>query len=368
MAIVDFDAQGVIFGWNRASEVLFGFTAAEAIQKSVHDLVFFDAPRIFNDAGSPPENSKTIRLTCVHKDGRRLECEWHISALKSDSGESWGSCAYIRDVTAEVQTAEAFKQQTVLLRRILDNMPIVLWTCDINGIFTLSDGSGLKTIGLERNQVVGLNVFELYASVEVLLPRIREALAGTPSIFPTEVANRHWDNRLIPALREDGTIEGILAISWDITERVAAERDLHQKIDLIATQERAIRTLSTPIMRIWREVLALPLVGTIDGARAEQILGTLLEAVVREQAQFVIMDMTGIGQVDNSTAEHLFRVLRALGLLGAKAIVTGIKPSVAQTLVELGVDMTNVITYGNLDEALRFVMKSQKQIRAAAKS
>jgi len=279
--------------------------------------------------------------------------------MVGDSGEELGFTAYLRDVTYDVAAHATYEEQKTLLQRVLDNSPMVLWMCDEKGTFTLSEGSGLKNIGLVPGQIVGLDVFKLYANVPEIIEAIHGALVGAASITYTTAGGRHWENRLIPVNHDDGPVTGMLAISWDITERIEAERALRQQLDLIEQQESAIRTLSTPIVRVWREVLALPLVGTIDEARAERILSTLLDAVVKEQAQYVIMDMTGIGDVDAATADHLFRVLKALGLLGATAIVTGIKPAVAQTLVDLGVDLGDVVTFGHLEEALRYVMKGR---------
>jgi rsbT co-antagonist protein RsbR len=371
MGLVGLDTSGAVVAWNPGAERIFGLTEAEAKGKTIRDLlgptttVDPDALVAELDTKSPV----TFTAPGVQKGGALLTCEWRLCALRGDDGEIVGRVAFVRDTTEEATKHTALAHQRDLLRRVLDNTPLVLWSSDEKGVFTMSEGSGLAALGLEPGQVVGMNVFDVYAGVPDIVRAIRGALVGAFSVTLAEAGGRWWEGRYIPLIRDEGgAVEGVLGLAIDVSDRVDAERALRQKLDLIEQQESAIRTLSTPIVRVWEEVLALPLVGTIDGARAERILATLLDAVVAEQAQYVIMDMTGIGSVDGSTADHLFKVLRALGLLGATAIVTGIKPGVATALVDLGVDLSSVVTLGNLEEAIRFVMKrrAEKPRRAPA--
>lgn len=254
-----------------------------------------------------------------------------------------------------------------IIQGITQGPPLVLWSCDRNGIFLLSEGAGLKGLGLLPGQVVGLNVYELYAAFPDIIAAVHQALEGESASIITTTGNVSWDSHILPLRDEEGTVIGVIGLAWDISERLSTQKDLEQKLSLIQRQESMIRTLSTTIMRVWKHVLALPLVGAIDTTRAEQILATLLQAVVDEQAQYVIIDMTGIGEVDSSTAEHLFRVMRAVGLLGANAIVTGTRPAVATALVELGVDLSSVVTLRDLEEGLQFVMARQAGKRPRAR-
>jgi rsbT co-antagonist protein RsbR len=111
--------------------------------------------------------------------------------------------------------------------------------------------------------------------------------------------------------------------------------------------------LSTPILEVWDDVLALPIIGLVDSRRAAQIMERLLEEVVRRQVRTVIIDLTGVEIVDTKTADYFLKVIRAVELLGARCAISGIRPAVAQTLVELGVDLGAIRTARNLKHALR---------------
>jgi rsbT co-antagonist protein RsbR len=253
-----------------------------------------------------------------------------------------------------------FARENNVLQNVVDHMPVVLWATDEHGIFTLSDGQALAVLGLQPGQVVGMNALELYASEPLIVRTIQEALAGRFSCTITSAGGYKWESRFIPFKRPDGTTRGVIGFAMDVTDRIKAEEELQRKISLVDEQELAIRSLSTPIMRVWDGILALPLVGVLDSTRMERILSSLLEAVVHDQAEYVILDLTGISTVDHTTADHIFKVLRALALLGTQAIQTGIQPAVARALVEIGLDLGQVMTFGNLEEALRFVMKQRR--------
>ncbi|MDI1449066.1 PAS domain S-box protein [Polyangium sp. 6x1] len=358
--IVGLDANGTIVAWNPGAERMFGYSEAEIVGKTMLDLLGPDADVDRGallaqlDTQSPP----SFTAPCIGKDGARIHCEWVLRALRDENGEIIGRAAFVRDTTEATTTRDTLAAERGFLRRMLDNTPLVLWSTDEKGIFTLSDGAGLRALGYAPGEVVGVSAFDIYRDVPEIVTAIRGALAGIPSVTLAEAGGASWECRYIPITGEDGdTVTGVLGVAMDVTERIEAERTLRQQLDLIAQQEGAIRTLSTPIVRVWEGVLALPLVGAIDAGRAERILATLLDAVVADQAHYVILDMTGIDGVDTTTADHLFKVLRALGLLGATALVTGVNPGVATALVGLGVDLGSVVTLGNLEEAIRYVMK-----------
>lgn len=153
-------------------------------------------------------------------------------------------------------------------------------------------------------------------------------------------------------------------------EVALAERDrmvveLQDKVGLIAEQQQAIVALSTPIIQLWDGVLAVPVVGAINADRTAQMMERLLEAIIRERAQFAILDVTGVETIDTSTADNFVRIVRAVQLLGAQGVIAGIGPLVAQTIVDLGVDLTGIPTYSNLREALQAHILATR--RAAAK-
>lgn len=130
--------------------------------------------------------------------------------------------------------------------------------------------------------------------------------------------------------------------------------------ELARQREMTIRELSTPVMEVWEDVLVLPVVGVVDTRRSMEIMNTLLERIVSVQAKCVIIDITGVEVVDTKTADYLLRVSRAANLLGTRCVLTGLSPAVAQTLVEIGADLTEVRTLRNLKEGLRDCLKFLK--------
>ena len=166
----------------------------------------------------------------------------------------------------------------------------------------------------------------------------------------------------MPVLDEDDPLSGLfvavkvaaenLQLIYEHRERALAQ--LQEKLEIIATQSRAMLELSTPVIQVWDEILVLPLIGTIDTARAAQIMESLLEAVVKNRASVVIVDITGVPVVDTKVANHLIKTVQATRLLGAEAVVTGVSPHNAQTLVRLGVDLTAITTRSSLQAGLRY--------------
>jgi anti-anti-sigma factor len=132
-----------------------------------------------------------------------------------------------------------------------------------------------------------------------------------------------------------------------------ADRELKAKMALVEQKEAAILALSTPIIEVGEGVLVLPLIGGLDGERAEVILATLLESVSRSRAAHAILDLTGVVHVDRATADHLVIICRAVALLGAQVILSGIRPDVVKVLVSLRLDLSSIATDRSLKEALR---------------
>jgi len=115
--------------------------------------------------------------------------------------------------------------------------------------------------------------------------------------------------------------------------------------------------LSAPVVQIWDRILALPLIGAIDEQRIETIMGTLLSEVTRTQSDVVILDVTGVHEIDTYVTNQLIRIVAAAQLLGADCIVTGVRPESAQTIVELGIDMSDIVTRRTLQEGLAYALK-----------
>jgi rsbT co-antagonist protein RsbR len=126
--------------------------------------------------------------------------------------------------------------------------------------------------------------------------------------------------------------------------------------EVIIRQQTEIAELSTPVVKLWHGVLALPLIGTLDSARTQVVMENLLESIVRYEADIAIIDITGVPTVDTLVAQHLLKTVAAARLMGADCIISGIRPQIAQTMVHLGVEL-NVISKANLSDAFALALR-----------
>ncbi|WP_272425645.1 STAS domain-containing protein [Polyangium jinanense] len=167
-----------------------------------------------------------------------------------------------------------------------------------------------------------------------------------------------YGNILIQGVyRPDGSFDHIFGFLHDVTERLQNERErLGLKQEIIDTQKKALRELSTPLIPVAKHVLVMPLVGTIDSVRAQAVLETLLEGVTRYQARMTILDITGVQVMDSEVTSALVKAAQAVELLGAQAILTGIQPGIAKTLVELDAELSNVMTLSTVREGISYAL------------
>jgi rsbT co-antagonist protein RsbR len=126
---------------------------------------------------------------------------------------------------------------------------------------------------------------------------------------------------------------------------------------VIHRQQQELLELSTPVVKLWDGILALPMIGTLDSARTQIVMETLLQKIVETESEIAILDITGVPTVDTLVAQHLLKTVTALRLMGAECIISGVRPQIAQTIVHLGVDLQGVTTKANLADALALALK-----------
>jgi len=147
----------------------------------------------------------------------------------------------------------------------------------------------------------------------------------------------------------------------DMIEANRVSEDRMAKLQTVVEEKerllKTVRELSSPVIQVWENVLVMPLVGAIDSARAARITEDLLTGIIKYQAEIVIIDITGVPVVDTSVANHLIQTIKAAALLGAKCVVVGISSEVAQSLINLGVDLSGVVTRSNLQAGVRYAME-----------
>lgn len=155
-----------------------------------------------------------------------------------------------------------------------------------------------------------------------------------------------------------GINDMIESLSTEQAKSKAYQAELEDKLQTIEKQRAAIRELSTPIMEVWDGVLCLPVVGVMDTMRSVEMTNSLLQTVVEKKTRCIIIDITGIDVMDTRTVDHFMRMARAVRLLGAQCVLTGINPHIAQTVVHMGIDLSNIVTHRTLHEALQRYVES----------
>ncbi|WP_437669017.1 PAS domain S-box protein [Sorangium sp. So ce131] len=364
LAIVEYRRDLTIEGWNAAAERLLGYPREEALGRRVDELL--------PASGEPEawrrlleEDSPHLRTwTHLRKDGAEVCFEWSAARVVDERGEVRGVGAFGQDVTARSAQTRRYREKEQILRTITETLPIVVWATDRDGIFTFHEGKALEQAGLEQGQHIGKNVLELYGQ-DAGLDVMRRALAGEPGYSSTSTHGVSWENWQIPIRDERGEVGSVVGLTLDVSDTKRREQELRAKLELIERQQQVIRDLSTPIIQVWDGVLTLPMIGILDSSRTAEVMDTLLEAVVRTSARYAILDLTGVEMVDTKTASYLLDLVRAIRLLGAEGIVTGIRSNVAQTIVSLGIDLNSITTLSNLRAALQHCIRQMSKERAA---
>ena len=154
----------------------------------------------------------------------------------------------------------------------------------------------------------------------------------------------------VPLKDEKGNIIGGLEFVIDITERIQYEERLKE-------QSHTIREMSTPTIELWNGVLVLPVVGVVDSMRAQHMIDSMLNKIAETHSKVIIMDIQGVAAVDTAVANHIIKITMATKLMGCECILSGITPAVAQTIIQLGIDMVNIKTKSTLSDGLAEAFK-----------
>ena len=149
---------------------------------------------------------------------------------------------------------------------------------------------------------------------------------------------------------------------WSTTELIdslglyTSEMYLKSREELIRRQQEEMLELSTPVVKLWDGILALPIIGTLDSARTQVVMETLLESIVKTNSRVAIIDITGVPTVDTVVAQHLLKTVTAARLMGADCIISGVRPQIAQTIVHLGINLLDVTTKATLADAFALAL------------
>ena len=274
------------------------------------------------------------------------------------------------------------------LRAVLESAPGIVIVTDPDGLIVYANRA---PPGFRPEDLVGrrFGAGSTPEHAERLQRAVADAMQGevthieVPGLGPRGPATEWYNSRIGP-LREGDRIVGAVAFTLNITERKLLELRLAESMTQIQAQaatleasnlrlaaeveerrraEETLRALSTPIIRALPHVLALPIIGVVDRKRAALMMERLLAEIVETGATMAILDLTGAERVDQETARHLLDLTQAARLLGSECVLSGISPSIATAMIQLGVDMGSLTTFGKLQDALRHALAGAKAQR-----
>ncbi|HEY9907408.1 MAG TPA: STAS domain-containing protein, partial [Thermosynechococcaceae cyanobacterium] len=176
----------------------------------------------------------------------------------------------------------------------------------------------------------------IFSFKQPLFKRMRQQLKD-----PVELGEEIW--------RATTLLDQLGLLSIEVSQKAQEE--------VVARQQEELVELSTPVVKLWEGILSLPIIGTLDSARSQAMMESLLQAIVDTGSEVVIIDITGVPTVDTLTAQHLLRTVTAARLLGTDCIISGIRPQIAQTIVYLGTDLADVTTKATLADASLMALK-----------
>jgi len=267
------------------------------------------------------------------------------------------------ELTACRKQLADLKEDTRLLRAAVAELPDPITVFDLEGNYLWWNRANREVIGYNDEEMESLTPTDLFSGNEK--QKVRDAISevvvsGYGKVEATLVTK---SGERIPfeyvggLIRdEEGEPLAVTAVGRDISERKRAQEQL-------ARQTQEILDLSTPVMQVWEGVVAVPLIGTLDSQRTQRFMDVLLNAIVETDSQIALVDITGVPTIDTLTAQHLIETIAAVQLLGAGVVLTGVRPSIAQTLVHLGIDLSHVTTRSSLAAGLRVALKEIEEAK-----
>jgi rsbT co-antagonist protein RsbR len=285
-----------------------------------------------------------------------LEGWFEVHAVPSEEGLS----VYFHDISDYKRTQEYLAR----ISKAVESTSDAIGLADLQGNSIYHNQAFINLFGYTPEEINALGgPTAVYADPQVAAEVFASIQQGQS--WNGEVEMKARDGRSILALvradlviDESGAPVGLIGACTDISERKRAEQErLELREQVIQSQKALLRELSTPLIPLNERVVVMPLVGSVDTQRAQQVMETLLQGIEEQQTPFAILDITGVPTVDTQVANALIQAARAVKLLGAKVIITGIRPDIAQTLVNLGVSLGDIVTRGTLQAGIAYAMR-----------
>ncbi len=367
-AIVMTDMNGIVTASNRAFGELFDY-GNQVIGMS--SMAFFpeEEHEHVNELMQQMLQQELWRGTTRYRrrDGSTFIGDNSTIVMTDEQGTPQGTVTIIRDTSEQIQR----EQEVQRLVAAIESSSDLIGMANLEGQTIYMNEPGCRMVGLANEEEARQATISDYIYredrpylQEVVMPTIAEQGLWQGEIrlqnFSTGEPFPAYVTLFLVKHRETGEPVAIGSVTRDIRAQKQAEAErVALQEQVIAAQKAAIRELSTPLIPIAQGVIAMPLIGTIDSGRAQQVLEALLEGVAAQQAHVAILDITGVQTIDTQIANALIQAARAVRLLGAEVVLTGIRPDVAQTLVHLGVDLSGLTTRGNLQSGIAYAINHE---------
>ncbi|WP_437480330.1 PAS domain-containing protein [Sorangium sp. So ce1014] len=293
-----------------------------------------------------------------------------VVLARGDDGEAHQVLVSAEDITERGRREVELQKNEALLQAFLEHMPAMMFAKDRDSRYIVANAQFERFLGLAPRSVPGKRDHDILsedivAQVKAADDQVRNTglATGFEEIVPhpTEGVRMFYSVKFPvhgPGIPE-GTVGGA-AIDITALKQAEAERQEAQ-LAIITAQQATIRELATPLLPIADGVLVMPLIGTLDPERASRIIEALLEGVSAHQATIAIIDITGVRSVDAQVAEVLLQAARAVRLLGARVVLTGIQPAIARMLVDLGVDWQGLVTEATLRGGIDYALRTRER-------
>jgi PAS domain S-box-containing protein len=366
------DLRGTFTYVNKRCEEASGYSRGEFLGKNALEMGFFseDSVRLLTERlrerleGGP---ARVSRIEFKHRDGKLVCVEAEARVIK-ESGRPVGFQICSRDVTELKQAEDALRESEKRYRAIFDNPLNMVFINDGHGVFLDANETALQRLGYTRDAMGNAKLQDvvhpddLPRAVQSVAEAMKKGYMEKPVELRVFTKSGEWIWLEVYGYKLGGEGESYrgLGLARDINERKRAEealRNAEEKLkETVEKLQLSQAALSTPVVQLWDGVLALPLIGMVDDRRAQQVMEVLLRKIVETQSELVILDVTGVASIDTQVANHLIQTTRSVSLLGARCALTGIKPEVAQTVIELGLDMGRVVVKRDMQDGLKWAL------------
>jgi rsbT co-antagonist protein RsbR len=357
--VIRLDETGVVRTWHEGAERLYGYQASEIVGRPMS--VFYSEDEIRD--GRPGFDLRTAAETgqCVsegyrvRKDGTQFWAAVTLTPIRGAGGTLYGYVRITRDHTERREQEQEMRAVERMLDAIIDYKIIRL---DADGIVRSWSPGAERLKQYKAEEVIGhhISMFRLEEDIRNGLPERELATAARVGRLESEGwrlrkdGSRFWSSTVISPINDEaGELIGYVLVGRDLSEKRAQEQ-------LVQRQQEEILELSTPVIQVWDKVLVLPIIGTLDSARAARLTEGLLERIAAEQAEVAILDVSGVPAVDTEVAQHLLKTVEAARLMGAVSVLSGVRPETAQAIVHLGIDLGSLRSRSNLKEALQLAL------------